>query len=378
MSDQQTVTTEGGDLKTAIGLAAEQLGLHPAQVDYKLDLNHFRSAAGLSLARSTVRIVAWNSGRDAPGPGAAPAARPERARPERARPEPKPRAAAAEAVEDEEQESGPEADDADGDQRRRRRRKRGPADGEAAPLRSEEAAVRSEGRPEPRSEPRSERSEGRPPRPAPSKPENLRGAEGGTTEASDFAEGWFRGLLQRMGVDGTVTASGSAERVHLAVKAERAGRIVGKRGATLGSVRHLLGLALEQRFGPLTIDVDVGDDRPREDLEPRSFERGPRPERPRGGPPRGGGGRDRGGDRERSGDRGRYPEEKLRALAQRAAEKAVETGQTITINLELNSFDRRIVHLEVANLGGVESRSEERTGADGRLVKYIQIMPAQG
>ncbi|MEQ1570001.1 MAG: hypothetical protein ABMA64_30485, partial [Myxococcota bacterium] len=66
----QTVTVEGGDLKNAIGQAAQQLGLHPAQVDYKLDLSHFRTASGASVARSTVRIVAWGSDRDAPSDGA--------------------------------------------------------------------------------------------------------------------------------------------------------------------------------------------------------------------------------------------------------------------------------------------------------------------
>ena len=55
----------------------------------------------------------------------------------------------------------------------------------------------------------------------------------------------------------------------------------------------------------------------------------------------------------------------------------MESGQTITINLELNSFDRRIVHLEVSEIDGVQSQSEERAGADGRVVKYVQIIPVR-
>ena len=61
--------------------------------------------------------------------------------------------------------------------------------------------------------------------------------------------------------------------------------------------------------------------------------------------------------------------------ARRAAEKARETGQTITINLKLNSYDRRLVHLEVSEVDGVDSQSEERE-EDGEVVKYIQVIPA--
>ena len=207
-----------------------------------------------------------------------------------------------------------------------------------------------------------------------------------------------------MDVIGTVTGTGNAERVHLSVKADRAGRIIGKRGSTLGAIRHLLDLALAPKHGSLTIDVDVDDDRPADQREPRP-ERRERSDRPPGersdrGPERtsdrgdrGGERSDRGGDRggrggdrgdrggrrpERGGDReeaGRYPAEKLRALARRAAEKAKESGQTITINLELNSYDRRLVHMEVAELGlGVVSRSEEKT-VDGKTMKYVQVIP---
>src|SRR5688500_10402448 len=59
----ETVHVEGRDLKSAIDGAAEKLGLHPSQVDYKLDLTHFRTTTGVSVARTTVAIVAWRSER---------------------------------------------------------------------------------------------------------------------------------------------------------------------------------------------------------------------------------------------------------------------------------------------------------------------------
>lgn len=351
---KETITAEGRDLRAAIQGAAQQLGLHPTQVDYKLDMSHFRSLTGAPVARDTVRIIAWGSDRPVP-------AADERPRlDERA-----PRAEGVEngvVVEASEQSPARAREDRGERGERRERRDRGERE-ERGPRaeRGERRRGRRGGResaPGVGEEPRAE------------KPESLRGAEAGPTEASEYAQRWFSQLMELMGVTGTVTGTGSPERVHLAVKAERAGRIVGKRGATLGSIRHLLGLALEHKFGatpnggPLTIDVDVGDDRPREEREPR--EREPRPER---GERRG---RERGG---RESEKGRYPEDKLRALARRAAEKAAETGQTITINLELNSFDRRIVHLEVAEIDGVESQSEERTSPDGRTVKFVQISP---
>jgi predicted RNA-binding protein Jag len=189
-----------------------------------------------------------------------------------------------------------------------------------------------------------------------------------------------------MDVEGTVTGTGNEQRVHLHVRADKAGRIIGKRGSTLSSIRQLLRLALEPKFGDLVIDVDIPDDRPRTerpmDAGPRPHDRGRGPRDRRGGR----GGRDRGdrgdrdyrgdrGDRDYRGDRGgeegRHPEPKLRELARRAAEKAIETGRTITINLDLNSYDRRIVHLEISEIEGVASRSEERDG-----VKRIQVIPA--
>ncbi len=168
-----------------------------------------------------------------------------------------------------------------------------------------------------------------------------------------------------MDVTGKITGTGSDERIHLSVKVDKAGRIIGKRGATLGAIRHLLGIAIHNEYGALTIDVDIDDDRPRE-ARPEREERGGRRNR-------------RGRDRRGGEESGRYPEEKLQALAARAAEKARETGQTITINLELNSYDRRIVHLAVAEIEGIISQSEERESLDGDgnevVAKFVQVLP---
>jgi predicted RNA-binding protein Jag len=197
--------------------------------------------------------------------------------------------------------------------------------------------------------------------------------EGEPTEASKFAVEWFSTLLGFMDVKGTVTGIGNDERVRVTIEADKAGRIIGKRGSTLRAIRTVLGSALKNKFGDLIIDVDVADNRD-ESERPERRERNDRDDRgDRGGrSDRGGRGGERGG---RGGDRGAassaHPAAKLEALAKRAGEKAVETNKTITINLELNSYDRRIVHMAIAEIDGVDSRSEERDGK-----KFVQVMPA--
>ncbi len=386
----QTVSGEGKDLSAAIAEAATALGVDTNRVKYKFDMSHFRSSAGRPVPRTTVKITAW-----AGDPSEEPPPREARTessdRPERS----------------DREDRGDRGDRGDrprggdrGDRGDRGGRGRGPRrDERGGGLPVEEGALEASDAPAEAAAPREPREprpprEARPPRApaperdrdrdrdreAPYKPEALKGAEAGPTDASRFAETWFAELIKLMDVAGTVTGTGSSERVHLRVQAERAGRIVGKRGSTLGAIRHLLKLALVKAYGELTIDVDVADDRPRGEEAPREA-RPPREERRDRGdrPPRrergGGGDRPRGGDRggDRGSDRGdekRYGEDTLKELARRAAGKAKETGKTITIKLDLNSYDRRIVHLEISGIDGVSSKSEEKDGQ-----KFIQVIP---
>lgn len=310
----ETVTVEGGDLKSALAMATQELGADDGYVAHKIDLTHFRSKTGSSVARSTVKIVAWKS-EDKVASVAAPA-------------------------------GGSRSRSDDGDRRDRRDRgdrgNRGDR-GDRGPRERRDRKDRGGRRDERRAS--GERRE---------RPER-KGAEAAANEASDFAAGWLQKVLEFMDLEGTVTGTGSDERVHLDVKIEgKAGRLIGKRGATLRALRRLMRDALEQRFGEKQLDVDVNDDRPRES-------RGSRDE----------GSRDRGGRRERS----QHSEDKLRALARRAAEKAIEERRSFTIKLELNSYDRRIVHMEVSEIDGVESQSVESEDDNGRSVKQISVVP---
>jgi predicted RNA-binding protein Jag len=311
LESKKKVEAEGKDLVSAIATAAAELGVEPSNVGYKLDLSHFRSDSGGMLAKQTVRIIGWvDEGNTSWSAVSA-------------------KGHAVSRTDD--REAGPRKK-----RGRERDRKR-----DSSREGKRESGHQRESAPNKKKEPRERRRE-REPAQAPLD---------GSTEASDRAGAWFGTLLERMGIQGTVVATGKDKRVHLDVRAERAGRIIGKRGSTLRAIRHLLKRALAE-YGEVTLDIDVEDTRPREQ---KGTDRPS--ERKRGGPK---GGADKGG----------YPEEKLRALARRAAEKARETGKTITINLELTSYDRRIVHLEVAEMEGVGSESEEKDG-----VKYVQVIP---
>ncbi len=241
------------------------------------------------------------------------------------------------------------------------------------------------------------------------------------------AEEWVRGLLAAMGREGTVRSElrGDSAVVYIDVK-EGAGHLVGRQGTTLRAIQHLLERNVASEFPGVNFRLDVsrpddgggrdggprrddrrddrrGDDRGprrddrRDDRGPRSFDRGdrgprrddrprddrprddrPRDDRPRDDRPR----EDRGprsfdrGDRDDRGPRRQDPEE-LKRLSRKLALKVRDTGSPETIRRELNSFDRRLVHLEVAEVGGVASRSIGE-GADRRVEIYVPEEGGEG
>jgi predicted RNA-binding protein Jag len=340
----ETKTGEGRDLSAAVAAAAEALGVKPHQVGHKLDMSHFRSADGRSTPRDTVKVIGWIN------PDA----------PEEAPPAPAPRPPR----EDDDRPRGRARDREDRPRGRDREERPRGRDREDRPRgRDREDRPRGRDREDrPRGRDRDDRGRGRG-RDRDDRPKRddsgRKGAEEGTTEASDFAQAWFTTLLEHLKVEGTVEGTGSDERVHLRINPKsNAGRLIGRRGATLGAIRHLLGVALESHGSPV-IDVDVDDDRSRERGEERGRDRD-----------------DRGRDRDDRKGRGRgdersgHPEAKLRKLAKRAAEMAIETGKTITINLDLNSYDRRIVHVAVSEIEGASTTSIEKDDK-----KIVQVIP---
>jgi spoIIIJ-associated protein len=324
----ETTTAEGRDVEQAVVAAAAALGVERRLVAHTLDMSHFRNPDGRMVPRDTVKVIAWVD----PNGGSAEVARPARAAP---------------------RDDGERRERRDDDGERRPPRERRD-DGERRASRDR----RDDGE---RRAPRERRDDG------PSR----RGAEVGTTEASDFAQAWFKVVLDHLEVPGTVEATGSADRVHLRVlPTDKAGRLIGRRGTTLAAIRHLLACALE-RFGSFVIDVDVDDERGADGGRDRDRDGDRDRDRDRDGGRRGEGrGESRDKARPRRSESDGMPEDKLRALARRAAEKALETGKPITINLPLSSYERRIIHVEITDIAGVATRSVEKGEQ-----KVVQVIP---
>ena len=189
-------------------------------------------------------------------------------------------------------------------------------------------------------------------------------------------EAWMRDLLAAMGRVATVRSELRGEGVVLHVDAGAEGRfLVGRGGATLRAIQHLLEVSVGSKFEGARFRIDVArseedgaEAAPREErrVEVRSDGGGGRDRDARGGggrdrDDRRGGGRDRGGRDDRRGggrdDRRGSDESELRKLAHRLALSVKETGAPEMIRRELNGFERRIVHVEVAEIPGVKTRS---------------------
>ncbi|RME25936.1 MAG: hypothetical protein D6798_07715, partial [Deltaproteobacteria bacterium] len=61
----------------------------------------------------------------------------------------------------------------------------------------------------------------------------------------------------------------------------------------------------------------------------------------------------------------------LRALALKIAHRVLETGKSEVIRRRLNSYERRVVHVAIADVDGVRSESIKQDGE-----KRVEISPA--
>jgi spoIIIJ-associated protein len=142
-------------------------------------------------------------------------------------------------------------------------------------------------------------------------------AEGTTAlaERREQAAKVLREILEHMGVDAEVSAFDDGERIILDAHGPESGLVIGKKGATLDALQYLVNRILFKRpsEGPLVI-VDA------------------------------------------EGYRGRR-EDSLVDLARRLADKAVKTGRPVPVE-PMSAHDRRIVHMALADHGGVSTESE--------------------
>jgi spoIIIJ-associated protein len=129
------------------------------------------------------------------------------------------------------------------------------------------------------------------------------------------------GILERMGItDSDIAVAEDEHRITLAVDCEDPERLVGRRGQVLDALQHVLGKMVYRgrvrgegpRTKPIVVDA--------------------------------------------AGYRAKHVE-RLEGLAARMAEKAIRDQSTVAMN-PMPAFDRRIMHMKLAETPGVSTRSE--------------------
>ncbi len=185
---------------------------------------------------------------------------------------------------------------------------------------------------------------------------------------------WMTELLKHLEIDGQVNVALADAAVAVRIRCDKAGRLVGRRGRTLQAVEHLLAQSVGADHPDARFRIDVADTRKREDRDERGGRRDRGERRDRGDR---GERRDRGdrGERRDRGDRRDKQDDarnqrRLEDLAKKIAKRVAKSGESEVVRKELNSFDRRIVHVTIAEVDGVGTRSI----GDGNH-KQIEIYP---
>jgi spoIIIJ-associated protein len=135
-----------------------------------------------------------------------------------------------------------------------------------------------------------------------------------------------------MGVEAEVVVVEEADRVVLDIECEDVERVIGRRGQVVDALQHLVGKVASQGRAAeagRVIVVDAG------------------------------------------GYRAKHVE-RLQQLAERMSEKALRGGSAVALN-PMTAHDRRIVHMRVAEIAGVETRSE----GSGEQ-RHVVIFPKPG
>ena len=187
-------------------------------------------------------------------------------------------------------------------------------------------------------------------------------------EGAHAARDYVANLLKKMEVEGSVSVTVDGDhKATIRIDSPRARHLVGRKGVTLYAITDLLVATLargEHADWQVRIEVEGGRDRD-DDRGDRRDRRDRRDD-------------DRGDRRERRGRRdddrrSKKNPEKLKKLALRLAQEAIDTGESVKLRQELNSFERRIVHMELSDFEGVTTESV----GDGSF-KHVVIHPAGG
>jgi spoIIIJ-associated protein len=154
-----------------------------------------------------------------------------------------------------------------------------------------------------------------------------------TADREDLAEKaseFLLGVLERMGISADIDIKDDTDKTVLEIQTADTELVIGRRGVVIDALQHLVNKAVykerrEEKTKPLVVDS--------------------------------------GGFRDKQ-------VERLRSLAQKMSEKALETKQIVELQ-PMSPHDRRIVHMAISEIAGLTTRSEGE-GED----RHILIVPA--
>jgi len=154
-----------------------------------------------------------------------------------------------------------------------------------------------------------------------------------TAEREDLAEKaseFLLGVLERMGISADIDIKDDSDKTVLEIQTADTELVIGRRGVVIDALQHLVNKAVykerrDEKTKPLVVDS--------------------------------------GGFRDKQ-------VERLRTLAQRMSEKALQTKQIVELQ-PMTPHDRRIVHMAISEIAGLTTRSEGE-GED----RHILIVPA--
>ena len=154
-----------------------------------------------------------------------------------------------------------------------------------------------------------------------------------TADREDLAEKaseFLLGVLERMGISADIDIKDDTDKTVLEIQTSDTELVIGRRGVVIDALQHLVNKAVfkekrDEKQKPLVVDA--------------------------------------------GGFRGKQVE-RLRTLAQRMSEKALETKQIVELQ-PMSPHDRRIVHMAISEIPGLTTRSEGE-GED----RHILIVPA--
>jgi spoIIIJ-associated protein len=139
----------------------------------------------------------------------------------------------------------------------------------------------------------------------------------------------LRTILTKMGLEAEVVPSENDERITLEIKGPETALVIGKKGQTLDSLQYLVNKIISKKLGegegkPISVDAE--------------------------------------------GYRSRRAES-LVELAHKLAEKAKRTGRPVAAD-PMSAADRRVIHVTLANMAGLTTRSE----GEG-IYRHLVVIP---